>query len=114
MRNKKTSIEEKLDRIMLLLEKLTQNVNEMKMEISTFKLFNFELGWLLEFKSDIRQTVITLLTLGVATAGDISKKTGRSRTRESSNLNKLVKMDYVKKWRKGRSFYYMMKPNKKE
>ncbi len=59
-----------------------------------------------ELPENIRKTVVTLLKLGEATAGDIAKITGRDRSTESYYLNLLAEMKILKKRKMGRKIYY--------
>ena len=60
----------------------------------------------LDFPDHLRLTLRALLELGIGSAEEVSKKTARSRSLESSYLNTLVTMGHVKKERKDRVVYY--------
>lgn len=49
---------------------------------------------------------MTLMELEEATADEVAQKTGLQRAVESSHLNELVRLGYVKKERKGRLAYF--------
>ncbi|VVB97605.1 Sugar-specific transcriptional regulator TrmB [uncultured archaeon] len=119
-----TDVEERLAAIQLLvdeinettnrnLKKINEQINEivykLKIESTKIKSKGFEPGLLLEFPDHLRLTVRVLLDLGMATAEEVSKKTGRSRSMESSYLNQLTTMGYVQKDRKGQLVYYKIK-----
>ncbi len=119
-----TDVEERLAAIQLLvdeinettnrnLKKINEQINEiiykLKIESTKIKSKGFEPSLLLEFPDHLRLTVRILLELGMATAEEVSKKTGRSRSMESSYLNQLTTMGYVQKDRKGQLVYYKIK-----
>jgi DNA-binding transcriptional ArsR family regulator len=95
------------------LKKINEHIHEavykLKIEAAKIKSTGFEPGLLLEFPDHLRLTVRVLLELGMATAEDVSKKTSRSRSMESSYLNQLTTMGYVQKQRKGQLVYYKIK-----
>ncbi len=64
--------------------------------------------WFILFKLDrnIRKTMVNVEKLGEATTYAVSKKTGRSRGRESFYLNRLEKMGYLEKSRRGKDVYF--------
>jgi len=118
------NIEEKLAETQMLVDEMTQmlaknlkkiaeNLNEtiytLRIELAKLKSNGFEPSILLEFPDHLRLTVRALLDLGIATAEEVSKKTHRSRSLESSYLNQLMRMGYVEKERKGQFAYYKMK-----
>lgn len=119
-----TDVEERLAAIQLLaneineitnrnLKKINEHINEvvykLKIDATKIKSTGFEPGLLLEFSDHLRLTVRVLLELGMATAEEVSKKTDRSRSMESSYLNQLTTMGYVQKERKGQLVYYKIK-----
>ena len=61
---------------------------------------------LLTIPDHLRKTAMEVCKQGRATASEISKETGRARAVESSYLNQLVVMGYLKKERKGRDVYF--------
>jgi hypothetical protein len=61
---------------------------------------------LLSLPDHLRKTAVTLCKLGQATAEEIAEQTSRARAVESSYLNQLVLMGYVKKERRGRKAYF--------
>lgn len=56
----------------------------------------------------LRKTMIAVEQLGKATATQVAEKTGRSRATESDNLNQLVRIGYLKKWKVGRTAYFTL------
>lgn len=95
------------------LKKINEHINEvvhkLRIEATKIKSTGFEPSILLDFPDHLRLTVRILLELGMATAEEVSKKTGRSRSLESSYLNQLTTMGYVEKERKGQFIYYKIK-----
>jgi predicted transcriptional regulator len=61
---------------------------------------------LLSMPDHLRKTAMTICRCGRATAQEISEQTTRARAVESSYLNQLVIMGYLKKERKGRKAYF--------
>ena len=61
---------------------------------------------LLSMPDHLRKTAMTICRSGRATAEEISQQTTRARAVESSYLNQLVIMGYLKKERKGRKAYF--------
>jgi ArsR family transcriptional regulator, lead/cadmium/zinc/bismuth-responsive transcriptional repressor len=61
---------------------------------------------LLSMPDHLRKTAMTICRCGRATAEEISEQTTRARAVESSYLNQLVIMGYLKKERKGRKAYF--------
>ena len=61
---------------------------------------------LLSLPDHLRKTAITLCKLEQATAEEVAEQTRRARAVESSYLNQLVLMGYLKKERKGRKAYF--------
>lgn len=61
---------------------------------------------LLSLPDHLRKTAITICRLDQATAEEVAEQTKRARAVESSYLNQLVLMGYLKKERKGRKAYF--------
>ncbi len=61
---------------------------------------------LLSLPDHLRKTAVTLCKLGEGTAEDVAEQTKRARAVESSYLNQLVLMGYLKKERRGRKAYF--------
>lgn len=57
---------------------------------------------LLSLPDHLRKTATVLCSLREATADEVAERTGRARAVESSYLNQLVRMGYLKKERRGR------------
>jgi predicted transcriptional regulator len=69
---------------------------------------------LLNMPDHLRKTAITICRNGRATAEEIAEQTSRARAVESSYLNQLVTMGYIKKMRKGRKAYFYVNREKVE
>jgi predicted transcriptional regulator len=54
----------------------------------------------------LRKTAVTLCKVGEGTAEEVADRTKRARAVESSYLNQLVRMGYLKKERRGRKAYF--------
>jgi ArsR family transcriptional regulator, lead/cadmium/zinc/bismuth-responsive transcriptional repressor len=63
---------------------------------------------LLSMPDHLRKTAMTICRCGRATAEEISENTNRARAVESSYLNQLVIMGYLKKERRGRKAYFFI------
>ena len=61
---------------------------------------------LLSMPDHLRKTAMTVCRSGRSTADEVSQQTSRARAVESSYLNQLVLMGYLKKERKGRKAYF--------
>lgn len=61
---------------------------------------------LLSLPDHLRKTAITICKLEQATAEEVAEHTKRARAVESSYLNQLVLMGYLKKERRGRKAYF--------
>jgi len=61
---------------------------------------------LLSLPDHLRKTAITICRLEQGTANDVAEQTKRARAVESSYLNQLVMMGYLKKERRGRKAYF--------
>ncbi len=61
-----------------------------------------------DLPDNLRKTVLSIIKLGEATAGDVAKLTGRDRSTESYYLNMLTNMNLLKKKKMGRKIYYKL------
>ena len=61
---------------------------------------------IIDLPDNLRKTVLSIIKLGEATAGDVAKLTGRDRSTESYYLNMLTNMNLLRKKRIGRKIYY--------
>jgi len=52
------------------------------------------------------ETLLAVDKLEAASASDVARETGRSRSVESIYLNQLERMGYLEKFRKGRKIYF--------
>jgi response regulator of citrate/malate metabolism len=67
---------------------------------------------LLSLPDHLRKSAVTLCKLGEATAEEVAEQTQRARAVESSYLNQLVLMGYLKKERRGRKAYFYVEKEK--
>jgi len=65
-----------------------------------------EVDALLRIPDHLRKTLIAVYRLGFVTAEDVAQQTGRARALESSYLNQLARMGYLKRERKKRRVYF--------
>jgi len=63
---------------------------------------------LLSLPDHLRKTAITICKLEQATAEEVAEQTKRAKTVESSYLNQLVVMGYLKRERRGRKTYFFV------
>lgn len=61
---------------------------------------------LLSLPDHLRKTAVIVCQLGEASAADVAARSGRARAAESDYLNQLVRMNLLKKKRKGRESYF--------
>ena len=66
----------------------------------------FDVLTLLSLPDHLRKTAMAICKLGMATASEVAKETGRARAVESDYLNQLVAAGYIKKKRVGRKVYF--------
>ena len=88
----------------ILIDKLDQFLNVSKEEPN--KLKALDVTSLLNLSKPLQDTATTLMELEKATADQVAEKTGLQRAVESSHLNQLVRLGYVKKVREGRNVYF--------
>lgn len=98
-------IKESLDRLnekMEVIIELQKHSSKVNLEIPDV----LDVMTLLSLPDHLRKTAITLCKLEQATAEEVAKQTRRARAVESSYLNQLVLMGYLKKERRGRKAYF--------
>jgi len=102
-----------LEKIKENLEKLNEKMEVMielqkhgRKETPTLPDAPLDVMTLLSMPDHLRKTAMTICRCGRATAEEISQQTSRARAVESSYLNQLVIMGYLKKERKGRKAYF--------
>lgn len=102
-------IKESLDRLnekMEVIIELQKNRSKTVPEIPDV----LDVMTLLSLPDHLRKTAITICRLGQATAEEVAEQTKRARAVESSYLNQLVLMGYLKKERRGRkAVFYVEK-----
>ena len=72
------------------------------------KLGKDQLIRLIELPNHLRETVLAVIALGEATATDVAKETGKSRSSESDHLNELQRMGYLKRRYSTRKVYFAL------
>lgn len=98
-------IKESLDRLnekMEVIIELQKHSSKVNLEIPDV----LDVMTLLSLPDHLRKTAITLCKLEQATAEEVAEQTRRARAVESSYLNQLVMMGYLKKERRGRKAYF--------
>ena len=102
---------EELGQIWLELKQIRSNLDKIS-EMSRKILKHFEESnpldavTLLSLPDHLRKTALVMLKMGEASASMVAKDTGRARAVESSYMNQLVRMGYMKQHRKGQTVYF--------
>ena len=99
-------IRENLERLNDKMEVMIELQKHGKKDIQPFSDTPLDVMTLLSMPDHLRKTAMTICRCGRATAEEISEQTTRARAVESSYLNQLVIMGYLKKERKGRKAYF--------
>ncbi len=100
-------IKESLDRLndkMEVIIELQKHSSEVNAEIPDV----LDVMTLLSLPDHLRKTAITICKFEQATAEEVAEQTKRARAVESSYLNQLVMMGYLKKERRGRKAYFFV------
>lgn len=100
----KENLERLNEKIEVMIE-IQKNGNGRK-DIQMVPDASLDVMTLLNMPDHLRKTAMTICRNGRATAEEISEQTTRARAVESSYLNQLVIMGYLKKERKGRKAYF--------
>ena len=98
-------IKESLDRLnekMEVIIELQKHSSKVNLDIPDV----LDVMTLLSLPDHLRKTAITLCKLEQATAEEVAEQTRRARAVESSYLNQLIMMGYLKKERRGRKAYF--------
>jgi predicted transcriptional regulator len=96
-------IEEKID---LLTDKTNMKRQAKEREEAMGLGGALDIATLLSLPDHLRKSAMTIMKLGKAMAEDVAKETGRARAIESSYLNQLARMGYIKKEKEGRRVYF--------
>lgn len=96
-------IKERLDEIIILQKEILAKLEEKEPLKEGLEI---DASLLLRLPDHLRKTMMVLAKLVRARAEDIAKITGRARAVESSYLNQLVRMGYIKKEREGHEVYF--------
>jgi pyruvate kinase len=99
-------IRENLERLNDKMEVVIELQKHGRKDIQPFSDTPLDVMTLLSMPDHLRKTAMTICRCGRATAEEISEQTTRARAVESSYLNQLVIMGYLKKERKGRKAYF--------
>ena len=100
-------VSSKIDRMNETLEKILRLLTEK----GDAELKPLDAMTLVSLPDHLRQTVMVMLRVGEATAGEVAEKTGRARAVESGYLNQLVRMGLLGKGRRGRMVYFSAAQN---
>jgi DNA-binding transcriptional ArsR family regulator len=112
--NRLQRIEEKINRLIKLLESFSQNIDTTGFRIKANDLAPSPISLsLFRLPDAIRLTMFVIIRLKEATTSEVSRETGRSRSVESIHLNQLQRMGYIGKYRKGRKIFFKI-PNASE
>jgi len=99
-------IKENLERLNEKMEIMIEIQRHGKKELEAFPEASLDVMTLLSMPDHLRKTAMTICRCGRATAQEVASQTKRARAVESSYLNQLVLMGYLKKERKGRKAYF--------
>jgi len=99
-------IKENLEKLNEKMEVIIELQKHGRKETPTLPDASLDVMTLLSMPDHLRKTAMTICRCGRATAEEISQQTSRARAVESSYLNQLVIMGYLKKERKGRKAYF--------
>jgi response regulator of citrate/malate metabolism len=104
-----------LEKIKDTLEKLNEKIDVLidvrkatGQEVSKLPDTSLDVITLLNLPDHLRKTAIAICRNARATAEEIADITNRARAMESSYLNQLVIMGYIKKQRKGKKTYFFV------
>lgn len=86
------------------LEKILHSIKYEKLKLTELEVKRKEMEK--SVPPAILKTYDVVIKLGEADAESVSKETGRSYPRESDNLNQLVRMGYLRKYKKGHRVIY--------
>ena len=102
------SLEKLNDKIEIMIEiQKNGNTNNLRSPLQLPDA-SLDVMTLLSMPDHLRKTAMTICRCTRATAEEISDQTKRARAVESSYLNQLVIMGYLKKERKGRKAYFFI------
>jgi hypothetical protein len=99
-------IKENLEKLNEKMEVIIELQKHGRKETPSLPDASLDVMTLLSMPDHLRKTAMTICRCGRATAEEISQQTHRARAVESSYLNQLVIMGYLKKERKGRKAYF--------
>lgn len=99
---------EKLNQKMEVMIAIQKNSSEEQKNAPLLPDASLDVMTLLSMPDHLRKTAMTICRCGKATAEEVSEQTTRARAVESSYLNQLVIMGYIKKERKGRKAYFFI------
>ena len=97
---------EKLNEKMEVMIEIQKNGVDAPRSLPSLPDASLDVMTLLSMPDHLRKTAMTICRCGRATAEEIAEQTSRARAVESSYLNQLVIMGYLKKERKGRKAYF--------
>jgi hypothetical protein len=99
---------EKLNEKMEVMIEIQKNGVDAHKNVPSLPDASLDVMTLLSMPDHLRKTAMTICRCGRATAEEIADQTSRARAVESSYLNQLVIMGYLKKERKGRKAYFFI------
>lgn len=104
----KENLEKLNDKIEIMIE--IQKSNNSNKEKATLSLpdASLDVMTLLSMPDHLRKTAMIICRCGRVTAEEVAEQTTRARAVESSYLNQLVIMGYLKKKREGRKAYFFI------
>ena len=94
--------------IMIEIQKSSNSISNNQKASLSLPEASLDVMTLLSMPDHLRKTAMSICRCSRATAEEIAQQTKRARAVESSYLNQLVIMGYLKKERKGRKAYFFI------
>lgn len=102
------SLEKLNDKMEIMIEIQKNGNNASQKAALSLPEASLDVMTLLSMPDHLRKTAMTICRCSKGTAEEIAEQTKRARAVESSYLNQLVIMGYLKKERKGRKAYFFL------
>jgi len=101
-----SSMRSYLEQMVFLQKEILDRLKEEELKSKEAVGGNLDVAVLLKLPDHLRKSMIALSKLVEGRADEVAKLTGRARSIESSYLNQLVRLGYVKKSRKKHQIYF--------
>jgi hypothetical protein len=100
-------IRENLERLNEKIDMMLENQKKFRIDTMPIKPDSLDIFQFLSLPDHLRRSFVAISRLEEATADEVAEQTKRARAVESSYLNQLVTMGYLKKMRKSRKVYFI-------